>query len=114
VALDEEVVGSRRDLDEMGFVRPRLLAYPYGDHDGRTFEAARAAGYEAAFTTVPEVARRDGPPFAVPRIEVSPHDVGLRLLRKVRRGGPEGELELWIRRRWAGVRRRLSRVPPTP
>ena len=108
--LEDEVAGSRHDLAEMGFSRPRLLAYPYGDHDARTCEAARAAGYEAAFTTVPEGAGRDAPPFAVPRIEIHPHDVGLRLIRKVQRGGPESGPELWLRRRWAGLRRRLGLV----
>lgn len=105
--LADEVEGSRRDLEEMGFPSPRLFAYPYGDHDTRVQGAVEAAGYEAAFTTVPTMTRRSVSPFAVPRIEVWPHDIGLRFRRKVRRGGPERPLELRVRRLWPAVRRRL-------
>jgi peptidoglycan/xylan/chitin deacetylase (PgdA/CDA1 family) len=49
VELRAELYESRvRIEDELG--RPcRLLAYPYGEHDARVREAAREAGYEAAF-----------------------------------------------------------------
>jgi GT2 family glycosyltransferase/peptidoglycan/xylan/chitin deacetylase (PgdA/CDA1 family) len=111
--LADEVAGSRRELAEMGFPQPRLLAYPYGDHDARTCDAARSAGYDAAFTTVPTHVDRETHRFAVPRIEIHPHDIGARLLRKVRRGAAESSQEAWFRRRWAGVRRRLGLGTPS-
>lgn len=108
--LDEEIAGSRRDLTDMGFPQPRLFAYPYGDHDRRVEEAVRAAGYESAFTVVPDKTRRNVSAFTVPRIEVWPHDTGLRFLRKVRRGGPERETELRVRRMWARFRRLAAKM----
>jgi peptidoglycan/xylan/chitin deacetylase (PgdA/CDA1 family)/GT2 family glycosyltransferase len=107
-ALEDEIAGSRRDLTDMGFPPPRLFAYPYGDHDGRVQEAVGAAGFDCAFTTVPTKARGNVGAFAVPRIEVWPHDTGLRFLRKVRRGGPERALELRVRRLWSLFRRVVS------
>jgi glycosyltransferase involved in cell wall biosynthesis/peptidoglycan/xylan/chitin deacetylase (PgdA/CDA1 family) len=107
--LEEETAGSRDDLAEMGFPAPRLFAYPHGDHDRRVEDAVRAAGFESAFTVVPGKANRNLDEFAIPRLEVWPHDTGLRFLRKVRRGGPESSLELRARRMWTSLRRILAR-----
>jgi GT2 family glycosyltransferase/peptidoglycan/xylan/chitin deacetylase (PgdA/CDA1 family) len=106
--LEAEVAGSRRDLATMGFSLPRLFAYPYGVHDGRVHEAVRVAGYQAAFTTEPRAARSRGDPFAVPRIEIGPQDIGKRLLTKVQRGGRRSLLIERARWSW-GVFRRLVR-----
>jgi GT2 family glycosyltransferase/peptidoglycan/xylan/chitin deacetylase (PgdA/CDA1 family) len=108
--LIDEIEGSRRDLVAMGFRPPRLFAYPYGNHDARVQEAVRAGGYEAAFTTEPTAARRHVSPFAVPRIEVGPDDVGRRLLRMVRRGERAQGRDGWTRRARRIVRRRLGRL----
>jgi peptidoglycan/xylan/chitin deacetylase (PgdA/CDA1 family) len=49
-ALEEELRGSRQDI-ERHLGRPcRSLAYPYGDHDDRVVEVARHAGYMTAGT----------------------------------------------------------------
>jgi peptidoglycan/xylan/chitin deacetylase (PgdA/CDA1 family)/GT2 family glycosyltransferase len=109
-ALVDETAGSRRDLEAMGFARPRLFAYPYGSHDARVREAVRASGYEAAFTTVPATARRRVDPFAIPRIEIGPDDVGARLLGIVRRGGRPSEPGAWVRRPWRSLRHVLGRL----
>ena len=57
--LRHELGSSRRRLeDELG--RPcRLLASPFGDCDGRVREAARAAGYDAAFGLPGDATGRD-------------------------------------------------------
>jgi peptidoglycan/xylan/chitin deacetylase (PgdA/CDA1 family) len=103
--LGAEVVGSRRDLLEMGFAPPRLFAYPYGAHDRSVHAAVRDAGYTAAFTTEPRIASRSVDPFAVPRIEVWPHDVDRRLLVKVRRGERRPGLVDRARLPWRAFRR---------
>ena len=47
--LESELRDSRACIEDE-LKRPcRLLAYPYGEHDGRVQEAAGRAGYEAAF-----------------------------------------------------------------
>jgi len=77
--LDRELRDSRAELeDELG--RPcRHLAYPYGDEDDRVRNAARRAGYDAAFAVDPRRGRGDR--FAVPRLAVYRHDTaaGFRL-----------------------------------
>lgn len=48
--LHAELGDSRRTCEERLQRECRSLAYPYGDHDARVVEAARAAGYRAACT----------------------------------------------------------------
>jgi GT2 family glycosyltransferase/peptidoglycan/xylan/chitin deacetylase (PgdA/CDA1 family) len=88
-SLRDEIVGSRQELADLGLPVPRVFAYPHGAHDRRVRETVRAAGFHSAFSITPGKASRDGlDPFAVPRMEVLPDDVGRSFLRKVRRGGP--------------------------
>lgn len=47
--LRRELVASRRCLEELTGETVDLLAYPGGDYDARVAEAAREAGYRAAF-----------------------------------------------------------------
>jgi peptidoglycan/xylan/chitin deacetylase (PgdA/CDA1 family)/GT2 family glycosyltransferase len=88
--LEDEVAGSRTELERLGFPTPRLFSYPGGEQDARVRRATRAAGFEAAFTVLPARAIRGRvDPFAIPRLELSPKDVGRELLRRVRRCGPK-------------------------
>ncbi|HET6551256.1 MAG TPA: polysaccharide deacetylase family protein, partial [Solirubrobacter sp.] len=50
---------------------PRLLAYPHGRADERVAAAARAAGFDAAFTTVPHPVEPAIDPWRLPRAEPS-------------------------------------------
>jgi len=50
-ALKEEIVGSRREMeDRLGMAVPSFC-YPFGHHDARTRDAVLAAGYSSACTT---------------------------------------------------------------
>ncbi len=52
--LEDELLGSRKDL-EMMFGRPiRFLAYPSGDLNHAVLTATERAGYDLAFTTSPK------------------------------------------------------------
>ena len=69
--LRADLGGSRAALADAGLGAPRLLAYPFGEHDARVRANAREAGYAAAFALVTDrsqatAARR----YALPRIEV--------------------------------------------
>lgn len=79
--LERELLDSRlRIEDELG--RPcRYLAYPFGEEDGRVRVAARAAGYEAAFSLRADHFNLD--PFAFPRLGIWRHDRVFRLAAKV-------------------------------
>lgn len=70
--LDEELGCSRERLEDGLGVPCRFLAYPYGEHDARVREAARLAGYEAAFA----LPGREGPIdlYEVPRVGIWRND----------------------------------------
>lgn len=118
--LAEEIDGAALDLARRG-VRPRLFAYPHGDHDERVERITAAAGFDVAFTVTPGIVRAGVAPYRVPRFEVMPDDSGRRLLRKVVLGGrwpllwvpasrrPE-LVRAEVRRVYRGVRRRLGRL----
>jgi len=73
--LDRELGESKAELeDELGAPCGHL-AYPYGEEDDRVREAARRAGYDAAFAVDPGRGRSDR--FGVPRLAVYRHDTAL-------------------------------------
>jgi peptidoglycan/xylan/chitin deacetylase (PgdA/CDA1 family) len=78
--LNRELRGSREQIEDQ-LKRPcKLLAYPYGEYDSRVCAAARAAGYEAAFTLSPSDRASDR--YAVPRIGIWRRDGVLRVVLK--------------------------------
>lgn len=78
--LERELTESKQRLEtELG--RPcRYLAYPYGETDARVQQAARAAGYAAAFAL--DSNREPFDRMAVPRIDVYRPDGALRFALK--------------------------------
>ena len=52
-ALEDELAGARRELEDRLPDTAPLFAYPYGLHDERVRTAVAAAGYRLAFTTEP-------------------------------------------------------------
>lgn len=72
-ALQEEIAGSKADLEALTGSRVSQFCYPYGDFDARVTAAVRAAGYAAATTTQRGRAR--------------PGDEALRLRRVLVSGG---------------------------
>lgn len=79
----DEVLGSVEDLERVGLPRPRVFAYPHGEHDATSRAGARDAGLDAAFGVTMGIARPGSDRFALPRIEMTPHDVGWRLRAKL-------------------------------
>jgi peptidoglycan/xylan/chitin deacetylase (PgdA/CDA1 family) len=59
------------------------FAYPYGDCDGRSARAVRAAGYTAACTTRTGWALRDRSPYALRRLTVFNSDTTASFARKL-------------------------------
>jgi len=86
--LRRELVDSRARIeDELG--RPcRYLAYPFGDHDARVCDAARAAGYRAAFAQASRMERAN--PYAFQRVSVYRSDSPWRVTLKMSRIGRMG------------------------
>lgn len=81
--LDAELAGSADALASLGVRRPRLFAYAYGAHDPAVADAARRAGYAAAFAADAGIVTEDADRFTLPRVEILRDDVGWRLLAKV-------------------------------
>jgi len=75
-----EIEASRRHLSQVVDAPIELFAYPYGGADSytdRTVELVRAAGYEAAFTTVAGDVRPDEPePLTLQRRDCAALDHG--------------------------------------
>ena len=79
LSIDEQQSEIGRSLawiaDKLG-LDPVGLAYPYGDHDAISIEAARRAGARFACTTGPSAIRRGARLFALPRLQVCNLDAG--------------------------------------
>jgi peptidoglycan/xylan/chitin deacetylase (PgdA/CDA1 family) len=99
---EAELAGSLADLREHLPHPAEVLAYPNGDHDPSVCEAARAAGYRAAFTT--EKGRNDAftDPFRLRRVSIHGADGALAALWKVTTG--EALPPFWLRLRRARPR----------
>jgi peptidoglycan/xylan/chitin deacetylase (PgdA/CDA1 family) len=84
-----------------------FLAYPYGHYDDRVLNAARAAGYRAAFSVQPGFNRRDVDRFRLRRLDVFGTDTARALVRKITLGSNDGSLGNWL---GYGANRLLARL----
>ncbi|MDL2336226.1 MAG: polysaccharide deacetylase family protein [Pseudomonadota bacterium] len=90
--LEEELLGSRRDIEDL-LERPTpYLAYPFGRHDSRVQKAAHAAGYVAAFSTKPGFNRPGQERFSILRLDVAGTDSAGVLGRKMALGSNIGSI----------------------
>ncbi|MBS0174818.1 MAG: polysaccharide deacetylase family protein [Nitrospira sp.] len=96
-ALQDQLTGSRTDLEALIGEPVPLLAYPYGRHDGRVVAAAERAGYRFAFSVQPGFNRRDVSAFRIRRLDVFGTDTPSMLLRKIQLGSNDGSLGAWAR-----------------
>ncbi len=69
--LSAELVESKKVLEEKLGKKIRFLCYPMGGYDERVKEAARIAGYEAAFATKTTRFRPNYDIYAIKRVRVS-------------------------------------------
>jgi peptidoglycan/xylan/chitin deacetylase (PgdA/CDA1 family) len=87
VRVEEEIEGSRKDLEELLGEPIRTFAYPYGRLDERAVAAVARAGFAAACTTESRLARLGDDPLLIPRIEIKGEDSIPTFLRKLWFGG---------------------------
>ena len=83
-ALQAELAGSKRELEEITGAPVTILSFPYGSFDDRVLEAASAAGYRRLFANVPVMPRSQDGAQLVGRINVSPRDWRVEFRLKVR------------------------------
>jgi glycosyltransferase involved in cell wall biosynthesis/peptidoglycan/xylan/chitin deacetylase (PgdA/CDA1 family) len=123
--LAEETSGAAAALAALGLSRPRVFAYPHGEHDERVRRQLGAATFRAAFTVTSGLVRPAEPDrYALPRVEVLRRDgEGARLLGKVLLAGRLPHLRPAVRRAARGlpgvgagrtVRRRRRRGDGSP
>jgi peptidoglycan/xylan/chitin deacetylase (PgdA/CDA1 family) len=68
--LESELRGSREAIEENTGRPCRYLCWPYGRSNPEAVEAAKQAGYHAAFTTKPGVVEAHDDPFDIRRVVV--------------------------------------------
>jgi peptidoglycan/xylan/chitin deacetylase (PgdA/CDA1 family) len=96
----KEIEGSRDKLERLTKEKVRLFAFPYGDHNDSTIDLCRAAGYDHAFSIVPEPVRADGSSFVRGRVQVEPFDWPLEFFLKYRGGYVWSSYVSTINARW--------------
>lgn len=79
-ALRREVAGSRAELRRRFKVAVDTFCYPAGRYDAKVVAAVRAAGYRAATTVVPGIARPGDDRMLLPRVRVNGSDTVARVL----------------------------------
>ena len=82
-----DLAEARRQIEDRLEVDTSVLAYPNGgpaDYGPETVEAARAAGYSHAVTTIGGVNTTSTPPFEILRTVMNPERGGIELLKVVR------------------------------
>ncbi len=85
-ALNDELVASRRWLQQVAGQAVQMFAYPSGHHDDRVREASAGAGYTAACTFLNGRVEGEEDPMRLPRLTMGAHAsvprLAYHLLRK--------------------------------
>lgn len=74
----EEIVGSKKSLEDRFGVAIRHFCYPYGDYSPAVRDLVQEAGYATGATTRPGIFRPGADLFSVPRIGARSHSLNLR------------------------------------
>jgi peptidoglycan/xylan/chitin deacetylase (PgdA/CDA1 family) len=78
-----ELEGSKLTLEGITGKPLKMIAIPHGAFDGGLLELAKEAGYERAFTILPELAFSRPDEYATGRVDVSPLDWPLEFRLKI-------------------------------
>jgi peptidoglycan/xylan/chitin deacetylase (PgdA/CDA1 family) len=95
--LAAELAGSRQDLEDILGEKVHYLAYPYGRFNEHVINSARAAGYEAAFSTQPGFNRRGVDRHRIRRLDIFGTDTASMLARKIYFGSNDGSWQQTLR-----------------
>jgi len=101
-AAREEIIGSRRRLeDELGR-SAEVFSYPHGELDKTSEAIVKEAGFRAAVTDIWGLNRAGGDPFRIRRTMITSRDVLPTFSFKVLTGYGVYNLATELRRRWIG------------
>jgi peptidoglycan/xylan/chitin deacetylase (PgdA/CDA1 family) len=104
----DEIEGSRRELERLTGRKIRLFAFPYGDHDPSTVELCKLAGYEQAFTMLPNPVETESTSILRGRVEVDPIDWPIEFFLKF--SGAYAWMTWWIMFKHSVLRRRQNAI----
>lgn len=102
--LNDELSGSKQDLEDMLGEPVPCLAYPFGHHDERVLSLTKQAGYAAAFSTRPGFNRVGADRFRIRRLDIYGTDTPAMLMRKIKFGSNDGSLRNALRYYWTRFR----------
>jgi peptidoglycan/xylan/chitin deacetylase (PgdA/CDA1 family) len=80
--LEDEIAGSRADLERLTGARIEHFCYPYGCYDDRVVKVVAAAGYVSAVTTERGRVTSTDDPLRLPRISINGNRGLLRFVLK--------------------------------
>jgi peptidoglycan/xylan/chitin deacetylase (PgdA/CDA1 family) len=106
--LNDELSGSKQDLEDMLGEPVPYLAYPYGRYDERVLSVAKQAGYVAAFSVQPGFNRVDADRFRIRRLDVFGTDTPPMLVRKIKFGTNDGSIANILRYYWTRFRKHFG------
>lgn len=86
---DEEIGGSRAELEATLGEPVREFAYPYGHFQASSVELVERAGYVGAYTAEPRLVQISDDPLLLPRLEIEGSDSIARFLLKLWFGAVE-------------------------
>lgn len=96
-ALSDELVGSKRQLENILGEEVTSLAYPYGEYNAKVIEAALATGYTAACSCRSGAIQRGENLMEIRRLTVFNTDTRDRLARKLTFAENDGRLRTAVR-----------------
>lgn len=108
--LFDERARSRRDLSDLFGFSCEFLAYPFGHVGIRVENAARAAGFSAAFSTQPGFNRPDVDRFQLRRLDIWGTDTPAMLLCKITLGSNDERLGAMAKYYFSRLKNRLGKV----
>jgi peptidoglycan/xylan/chitin deacetylase (PgdA/CDA1 family) len=86
--LQDEIVGSKKFLEETLGVKVKAFAYPYGNKTPEIAQMCLDAGYEVGVTVNPQKCTWDTPPGLIPRfVQIGDKDVNFKLATNFHGGG---------------------------
>lgn len=85
--LREELLGSRKRLEDLFGQEIKYLAYPFGRYSNRVKAAVQECGYKAAFTINRPMRQKTFDPFCIPVTGIYGIDTMRNFISKVNRNG---------------------------
>jgi peptidoglycan/xylan/chitin deacetylase (PgdA/CDA1 family)/glycosyltransferase involved in cell wall biosynthesis len=79
----DEIRLSKLELENQLQAKIVAFAYPYGKYDSLREQQTFEAGYDFAVATDSGALRLEENPYAIFRVNIFPHDLGLRFLKKI-------------------------------